>query len=140
MAWLLFKMTRLLFKRTQWLFKMTHLLFKMTRLLLKITRLLLKLLFTFLSDFQLLYTSPFRSDSNSQSCNIRQKMNTLRDAWFENPDKKVFWEKSHFMKNPVYFFLFSISQEKVWHKSCSKSFKLLFQFFFILMKSEKLKR
>ena len=42
------------------------------------------------------------------------KMSTLRNAWFENAEKKVFLEKSHFMKNTVHFFFkFSILQEKV---------------------------
>ena len=33
-------------------------------------------------------------------------MRTLRNAWFENPEKKVFSEKSHFMKYSVFFFFF----------------------------------
>ena len=32
------------------------------------------------------------------------KMSTLKNALFENPENKVFLDKSHFMKNPVYFF------------------------------------
>ena len=74
----------------------------------------------------------FRSDSNSQSGYIRQrcaKMSTLRNAWFENPEKKVFWEKSHFMKKPViFYFNFRYLRKKyvtkVWNVSsyCSNFF------------------
>ena len=62
------------------------------------------------------------------------KMSTVRNAWFENPEKRCFW-KSHTLWKTLYiFFKFSISQEKLWNKSCLKCFKLLFRFFFILMK------
>ena len=60
------------------------------------------------------------------------KMSTLRNAWFENPVKKVFWEKSHIIKYPVYLKKKknSISQEKVSNKKSWKWFKLPFFFVF----------
>ena len=50
------------------------------------------------------------------------KMSTLRNAWFENREKKVFWEKSHFMKYPVYFF-----NDQYFRKSMNQKLLKMFQ-------------
>ena len=58
------------------------------------------------------------------------KTSILRNAWFENPEKKVFLEKSHFMKNPVYFFsIFNISGKGMKQK-LSEMFQVTVPIFF----------
>ena len=53
--------------------------------------------------------TPLRSDSNSQSWNIRQRM--LKDEYIKEwmvwkSEKRVFWETSHLIKYPIYFFFY----------------------------------
>ena len=65
------------------------------------------------------------------------KLNKLRNAWLENPEKKVFREKSHFMKYPVYFFLIFHISGKSMKQELLEMFQVSVQIFFILMKFEK---
>ena len=49
--------------------------------------------------------------------------------------KEVFWEKSHFMKYPVYFFFFIISGKSM-KQELLEMVQVIVLIFFILMKSE----
>ena len=95
--------------------------------------------FKFLSPPQSPWTT-FRSDSNSQSCNIRQKIRKdeyIKECMVWKSGKKGISGKVAFYEIPCILFLMINISGKVWNKSCLKCFKLLLQFFFILMKSEK---
>ena len=60
---------------------------------------------TLFGQIQIAKAATYAEDA--QRC---EKMSTSRNACYENPEKKVFWEKSLFMYNPVYFFfIFNIS-------------------------------
>ena len=81
----------------------------------------------------------FRSDSNSQSCNIRWKMR--KDEYIKEDGlkirKKGILGKVAFLKKPcIFFLLFSLSPEKVWNKSCGNGSSYCSNLFWWNLKNE----